>query len=266
MAGSGVQPVTPYLWSYQPSTGKVAGARQDYGSVINWFSADSRMCDRIRRVNMYRNSIDKDRAYINRQDNSLHFNNWHAGDVLQPSGVPYIPAQSTVYSASNMKDFIDTSNGTQLSGPEPLVGGAYKVINGQEYRKLTRDNLPFPYNWQRKEGDKWVSLTGYGSNKLTSYPNFQYEQLQPIEKYARPGQQLQGRGLKVPQNLNLMYETSRVPASDGISTLQFMRDFPPVVYDKPFSENLAYFPKEFNPLFVPEQDYRSSSNYTLKYK
>nr|QTH80077.1 pVIII [Tern adenovirus] len=268
MSGSGVQPVTPYLWSYQPATGKVAGARQDYGSVINWFSADSRLCDRIKQVNINRNNIDRERANVNRHDNSLHFNDWESYEILQPHGMPYIPASKTTYSAQNQHDFIATSNGEQLSGPsyKDIRGGSYAVIDGREYRKLTRDNLPFPYNWQVKTGNEWVSLQGTGTNKLSSYPNFKYAELQPIEKYARPGQQLQGSGVPMPHDLSLLFESSRVPRSDSISTLQFMRDFPPVVYEHPFSENLAYFPKEFNPLFVPENDYRRTSNLTLKYK
>lgn len=260
------QPPTPYIWQYQPQTGFTAGARQDYGSVINWLQADGRMFSRIRNVNLARNNIDKTRALLTRSSISGDINRWPSSEVSQYEGTPYIPAYSDDIRTTT--DFLKTANGEQLAG-SGLNGPPYYINDGRKYRKLTRDAMPFPHNYQVYEDGHWKrveDLTGGAANALTSYPNLQYTSIPPILRYARAGQQLQGGAVPFRQTqLALMTEESRVRRNGGINPHQFMNEFPPVVYEHPFDGNEAYFPKEFSPLFDPAKAFLRTTDQTLQY-
>ncbi|ASU50483.1 pVIII [Odocoileus adenovirus 1] len=223
------QPVTPYIWKYQPETGFTAGAHQDYGAVINWFQANPQMFARIQEVNANRNDIDQTRAFLTRTDIAANINNWPSTQLKQRKSSLYIPAKLKE-EITNL-DFLSTANGIQLSGPYPTF--------------------------------KQEILVGTGSNDLTSYPMISAS-TPNILKYQRPGQQLQGTGV-FPSNKSLITETSRLPRSGGLSPEQFISEFPPIVYNQPFSESLLFFPKEFNPLFDPFEDPRPTSGKSLQY-
>lgn len=215
------QPVTPYVWKYQPETGYTAGAHQNYNTVINWLHANPQMFARIQHINTARNVMDKFRSDLTRDDIAVNINNWPAEDLMQPPNFPYIPATSK--STSTINDWLATTQGIQLSGTS--------------------------------------ELNGWGSNRLTSYPD-----IPPILKYERPGQQLQGQGLFKQENIHLFYESPRLPRSGGLTPQQFVKEFPPVVYNNPFSESMSVFPKEFSPLFNPSESLKKTSSQTLQYK
>lgn len=262
-----LQPTTPYIWRYQPETGETAGARQDYGAVINWLHADGRMFSRIRDVNLARNAIDKGRALTTRHGLSENINNWTASELQQKPGFPYIPPTSA--KLETYTDKLRTSEGEQLSGGA-AVGPPYDLDDGRRYRKLTRDALPFPYNYDVFENGQWqrIHLSGTGANALSSYPTLEYISVfpPPITRYSRPGQQLQGGAAPIPvENLALLEEVSRIPHRGGMNPEQFTAEFPPVVYEEPFDGNLFYFPKEFSPLFSPEQAMLRTTDATLQY-
>ncbi|AFV70648.1 pVIII [Bovine adenovirus 6] len=221
-----MQPVTPYIWKYQPETGYTAGAHQDYGSVINWLQSNPQMFERIREVNLQRNNIDKSQSLLTRGDIHCNINNWSASQVHQRLGTPYIPAKHAM--ESTRQDFIDSARGIQLSGPNPM------------------------------------DITGSGSNKLSSYPMIT-ENISPLMLYHRPGQQLQGSGTNNNQNFHLLEEVSRQPRAGGLTPAEFLTEFPPIVYNHPFSKPLLFFPKEFDPLFSPQNDPRITTKQTLQY-
>lgn len=207
------QPVTPYIWNYQPETGLTSGAQQDYGSVINWLRADPMLCSRIRNVNTARNnylrSMKRDVAYARagkRQEKAMK-----ARDKLR---------------SQMLLDEFYTSEGQQLAG-------GYALGDGRQYRKLTRDNLPFPHNWQVFENGRWRPISGGSANALSSYPFVMDEALS-------------GRGQPVSVS------------GDGLSPLAFARAYPPLVYNAPFSGAVEYFPREFSPLYDPSRAYRPS--------
>lgn len=209
--------MTPYIWSYQPQTGTAAGATQDYGAVINWLQANPQMYKRIQDVNYRRNAIDKSRDHIGNRM-SLYFNKWPAEDVLQPRGTPYVPAADPSINQQSVTDFVNTAEGSQLAGGP---GNPLQTFD----------------------------LKGHGNNALTSYPMTIYTNLL---SRRHPGQMLQGGHVgTVPNQHFLLYEEASVPRSGGLNPMQFTQEFPPVVYEHPFSENLAYFPKEFSRLFDP---------------
>lgn len=221
-----MQPVTPYIWKYQPETGYTAGAHQDYGSVINWLNSNPQMFTRIRDVNLQRNNIDKTRGLVTRNDIHSNINNWSASQLLQRQGSPYVPASLNL--EASKQDFIDSAHGMQLSGPKP------------------------------------IDFKGTGSNNLSAYPMVSGN-IPPLMLYHRPGQQLQGMGTTSAENFHLMEEVSRLPRSGGLTPTEFLTEFPPIVYNDPFSKSLLYFPKEFDPLFSPNTDPRLTSNKTLQY-
>nr|ABM88372.1 pVIII protein [Duck adenovirus 1] len=249
-----MQPVTPYLWRYQPETGTAAGARQDYGAVINWFNSGPDLYRRIRDVNISRNNVEQTRA-LARTPLSGNFNRWTAAQLTHPPGTRYRP-YFPVDSIKGARERVATQQG------QILAGAGYDLHDGRQYRKITRDALPFPHNWQVKDGSRWLNLGGKGANSLTTYPVI--ADVPPIMRYGRPGQQLQGSGFHRPSPA-LLTEGARVPRSHGMTVRQFVHEFPPVVFNHPFSEDITYFPKEFNPLFNPSEDYRASSDRTLQY-
>ncbi|WGZ76470.1 MAG: pVIII protein [Agile wallaby adenovirus 1] len=257
------QPVTPYIWKYQPETGTAAGARQNYGAVINWLGADPKLYARIQEVNRQRNDLDIFRAAINRHEIASNFNNWPAYQIYQPAGTVYTPPSRL--HISSVADAVATADGAQLSGgiSTPISGGGYSLGDGRQYRKLTRDLLPFPTNWQVFEDGEWKNISGGSANATSSYPQMIYENQPTIVKYYRPGQQLQGYFPTTPST-HLLTEESRVPRSGGLDPVQFIREFSPVVYKNPFSKPLQYFPKEFNPLF--KNSFIRTNDYTLQYK
>lgn len=278
-------PPTPYLWQYQPQTGTAAGARQDYGSVTNWFASDNSMYHRVQQTNRNRNLIDEMNETTVDPYYAASFNNWDSSRLTQPAGSRYaaMTQRPDLYTSW---DRGATSDGAQLSGARPsiLSGGAllppseYSLNDGREYRKLTRDGHPFPVNWMVKENGMWVPIVdraygpadmqGGAANATSTYPTLL--PVQPaILAYRRPGQQLQGGGVVADRNkvTSLLTERSRVPRSQGMTAYQFMNEFPPVVYDRPFSaDSPAEFPKEFNPLFEPREQVLASSLYSLQYR
>lgn len=228
-----MQPVTPYIWQYQPQTGETAGARQDYGAVVNWFSCSPLMCQRIAALNRRRNVIDKERA------------KWRTLDPV-------------------------LSNSPSIA----LAGKGYALNDGRQYRKLRRDALPFPHGYQVFEDGAWkpvpIDMNGAG-NALSSYPT-----VVTLQSYERSTDAtLQGAGSVVsaanPPNAAahpsvLLNEPPVKDRDTGMSPTQFAGRFPPVVYDRPFSEPQYYFPKEFNPLWEPAKDFRPSTAISMKYR
>lgn len=209
-----VQPVTPYIWQYQPQTGTTAGARQDYGSVINWLGSSPSLCQRIADVNNRRNALDKETARLR-----------HLQGVIKQA---------------------------------PLIGTGLAPADGRRYRKLTRDNLPFPHGWQVYEEGEWrpvsADMSGAG-NALSTYPT-----VISLSDYRSPTAPLRGAGSAVKPS-----SPKSFPSGD-LTPFQFARKYPPVVYNRPFSEPLYYFPKEFSPLWDPRKDSRGSSALTMKYR
>lgn len=261
-------PVTPYKWQFQPETGRAAGARQDYGSVINWFSAQGPLYERIRNVNQARNLKDEMNELRVNPEMAQSFNQWRPEQIAQPLGTPHIPPPIVGY--ATVSDLVQTRDGAQLSGP--ISGGAlyspssYQLGDGRQYRKLTRDNHPFPHNWMVLENGKWspIEMDGGFSGILKWFPKI--PDFPAIMKYRRPGQQLQGTGVGLnPKSYLLLSEQATVPRSGGMTSNQFMYEFPPVVYNDPFSGSLENFPKEFNPLFDPQTSYLRSNVNTLQY-
>lgn len=254
------QPVTPYIWTYQPETGMTAGAQQDYGAVINWLSADPYLCERIRHVNQARNDMARLEA-TTRVVPRGEFNDW----LQRP---PVYGPPSGVLAKRRIRSAVDaaaTSEGVQLSG------AGYHLGDGRRYRKLTRDNLPFPHNWQVFEGGRWipVPMTGGSSNALSSYPTVMRSPAAAMEHYFQSdGLQMQGGMVPPPRSAaELHVEGPSVDLRSGLTPLSFARSFPPLVYDHPFSRlDLLAFPKEFSPLFDPERDARAAMVYANSYQ
>ncbi|QJR83102.1 pVIII [Bearded dragon adenovirus 1] len=258
-------PVTPYIWQYQPQTGAAAGARQDYGAVVNWISSDPRLYARVQNTNALRNRIDERRQPWCDDGTYADFNRWTSGELWQPRGTaPVLPPQYP--SLGTMLDQTFTSEGTQLAG-----SGTGPPNDGREYRKLTRDALPFPHNWQVKGSDGvWRPvMKGGAANSLTSYPQLLYP-TPDLLRYRRPGAQMQGGGglesVTSDRVAFLLTEGSSVPRSEGMTPHQFVQDFPPVVYQDPFSGSMRNFPKEFDPLFDPSRAMFPTNLTTLGYR
>lgn len=48
---------TPYVWTFQPQSGRASGASQDYSTQINWLSAGPRMISQVNNLRDARNGI-----------------------------------------------------------------------------------------------------------------------------------------------------------------------------------------------------------------
>lgn len=247
------QPVTPYIWTYQPETGMTAGAQQDYGSVINWLSADPMMCERIRHVNEARNaSVIADYRF---SETPLGiFNEWYQVTPPNHDGPPFFPLKRRRIQAA--LDAEHTAEGQQLAG------AGYNLGDGRKYRKLSRDNHPFPINWEVYEGGRWrpVPMCGAGTNATSTYPTILPVGKRPMEHYRAPaGRQMQGGRVQSSRlAAELIQQGPSVDIRSGLTPLAFARACPPLVYAHPFSvSNQMRFPAELSPLYDPQKDPRS---------
>ncbi|QOJ53954.1 pVIII [Barthadenovirus mellis] len=221
-----MQPVTPYIWKYQPETGSTSGARQDYGSVVNWLSSCNNLFERVYAVNSYRNYLDKKRGGAYR---SLAFVKNDSTGALTGAG---------------------------------SIGSTSPPDDGGVYRKVTRDALPFPHGWQKLDGGvwKWIQgddtsvLVGGAANALSTYPTI-------VRSPSVDATELAGSGLRIdevsphtgfPKGMTPLGFAQRFPP------VVYTRPFS--------SKSLRYFPKEFNPLFDPSEDPRGTSAFSLQYK
>lgn len=256
------QPVTPYIWNYQPETGQTSGAQQDYGSVINWLRADPALCSRIRNVNTARNhylrSMKRDVTYGQpggRRANKRREKLTRMRDNLQ---------------TQVLLDEIYTGEGQQLAG-------GYALGDGRTYRKLTRDNLPFPHNWQVLENGRWKLISGKDAQMANGYTLGGESQRRNLTRNNRPlaseGQVFETRQWRPISGGSANALTSYpfivdegligrgqviTENPEGLTPLAFARSFPPLVYNTPFSGAAEYFPREFSPLYDPSRVYRPS--------
>ncbi|AAF86938.1 pVIII [Frog adenovirus 1] len=151
-----------YIWQYNPVTGRVVGASQNFGARINTLHASPQLWARMQQVQRRRNET-------------------VTLSALQGSGL--VPATPSAFQTT------DSSN--------CFLGGS----------------------------DNWKEL------------------LEPVpESEENPNQAL--------QDLLLAAESEKDQRNRNLTQSQFVSDFPPVVYERPFTG--SDFPLEFSPLYSPD--------------
>lgn len=162
---------TEYLWQYNPVTGRVGGANQNYGERINILHSNRYLYNRMQDVQRAKNqSITK-------------------------------------------------------KGIKSLTGGSYAHFMPAEY----------------KTSDDHDCLVGVGASISTLDSNDQTSTDQ----------------LKRLADIALEAEENKKKENSSLTTCKFVRNFPPVVYEHPFSgSNFAY---EFNPFYNPDGNEFSNS-------
>ncbi|ALB78152.1 pVIII protein [Chinstrap penguin adenovirus 2] len=164
---------TEYIWQYNPVTGRVGGANQNYGQRINILHSNRYLYNRMQDVQRYRNQQVTERGLTS---------------IAGGSYMHFLPSS------------FETSEQPEL---EEFYGGSF-------------------HNFQH--------LQGGSVRSVDSNDNFSLSRLKTLASIAEEAE-----------------ETA--PDPDLLTADKFVKTFPPVVYERPFSgQNFAH---EFNPLYNP---------------
>lgn len=159
-----------YIWHYNPVTGRVAGAQQNYGQRINILHANRKLYNRMQQVQRERNAL------------------------LTVQGL------QTLTGGSYMHYVPTTFNTVDL---EDCRGGSESMLEALE-EAIERDKVK-------------ADSAGAIQNNIDT--------------------------------LVAAAEEAKDKAAELLTTQKFVKQFPPVVYNNPFSG--PNFPFEFNPLYNP---------------
>ena len=202
---------TPYMWSYQPQSGRAAGASQDYSSRMNWMSAGPSMINHVRDINQNRNDILMTQALMTETPRLVRNPPvWPSDQLFQqmPRQVIFeIPRD-------NVRELYLSNCGLQLAG-----GGV-------------GEHLPYCINNGLCGSGIQLSSNGPTASQLRADGQFQLaggsrSSFSPQEAY-----------------LTLQDRPSR-PRSGGLGAVQFVAEFVPSIYPHPFSGPPGSYPDEF---------------------
>lgn len=153
---------TEYIWQYNPVTGRVGGANQNYGERINILHSNRYLYNRMQDVQRTNNRLATERG------------------ISSLSGGSYAHYVPTDYKTSEDNELL-------------LRGGAVSAVAGTDGHENSLQRLA---------------------------------------------------------DIALEAEEARVKEQSGLTTRKFVKEFPPVVYEKPFSgSNFAF---EFDPFYDPD--------------
>lgn len=206
---------TPYVWTYQPQSGRAAGAAQDYSTRLNWMGAGPSMINQVYDIRDKQNQILMTQAAISETPRTI------ANPPTWPAHLLPQAANSSMTVTLPRNEALEaamTNSGAQLAGG---------------YRAFP---LP-PY-----------------VNSIKAYPPFYGGAVQLHERTLplRPDGLFQlGGGSRTPFDLQQGFLTlqqgSSAPRSGGLGPAQFVQEFVPEVYLNPFSGPPETFPNQFMP-------------------
>ncbi|ANG08572.1 hexon-associated protein [Equine adenovirus 1] len=216
---------TPYMWNFQPQTGRAAGASQDYSTRINWLSAGPSMISRVYKIRDLRNRILGTQAQITETPRAvMNPPVWPAPLVFQR-----LPTQEVVTLPRNHAlENAMTHQGMQLAGGGPVMGhagSAPALISQEAYKDYIHSaEEGLSASWIRPDG-----LFQLGGGSRSSFD--------PTQAFLT------------------LQQGSSEPRSGGIGSFQFVQEFVPEVYFHPFSGPPETFPDQF----IPHYDIVSDS-------
>lgn len=244
--------VDPYLFAYVPFNGKPAGAAQNYGARVNWLGANRQLLEQIVNVRQNENNLFAAwrRTYRPLTGTAVGAKGWPANHLLQSHGTPYVPLKDPSTNVTTLSDRLQTNAGEQITGV-----GLSPPDDGNMYRKLTRDALPFPYNWQIWKNGVWLPVNE-PKEPFSGLGSFYFPK--NIQISGSEGQ----RPFFTNGLMAAATERARVPRSGGLGPTQFCLDFPPLPYAYPFSGgDMRSFPAYFSPLYDPTNPARPFQGY-----
>lgn len=208
---------TPYMWSYQPQSGRAAGAAQDYSTRLNWFGAGPGMIAQVYGLREEQNRILMTQAEITETPRRvLNPPTWPAHLLPQNLNPPVTIELPRNESLENTW----SNSGAQLAGGYrvPVVPPIRGSIRGGEFfggaielnEKVGISLRPRP-----------DGLFQLGGGSRSSFG--------PTEAYLT------------------LQQRSSVPRSGGVGAEQFVREFVPEVYLNPYSGPPSTFPNQFMP-------------------
>lgn len=213
---------TPYMWSFQPQSGRAAGASQDYSTRMHWLlSAGPSMISRVNGISDLQNQILMRQAAITETPRvQRNPPNWPAQLLPQLGQTPV----TLVLPRNEMLETVLSNHGVQLAG-----GG--RPFRGYPYAPLT----------------KCIKTSGLNGGAVQTG-----EDSELSASLLRPDGifQLAGGGTSSfdPTNAFLTLQGSSVrPRSGGIGTSQFVSEFVPSIYFNPFSGPPGSFPDSIIP-------------------
>lgn len=211
---------TPYMWSFQPQSGRAAGASQDYSTRINWMGAGPAMINRVYGIRDQQNGILVTQAAITETPRGvMNPPAWPARLLPQVSTAPTtlaLPRNELIETAlSNSGAQLAGGGGLRLPpptlppiiGPELMTGGAVQLNERVER-----------YSHYSPRADGLYQLGGGSRSSFN-----------PLQAFLT------------------IQQGSSVPRSGGIGAEQFVREFVPAVYLNPFSGPPDSFPNQFMP-------------------
>lgn len=203
---------TPYVWTFQPQMGAVAGASQDYSTRMHWLSAGPRMIDAVNNIRDTQNRIlMTQNALTATPRNLIDPRVWPPHLLRQPSVKP----TTLEFPRNEILEKHLTSSGMQLGGggwEPPDIYAAGLQGSGIQLNELPTSGLSA--STLRPDG-----LFQLGGGGRSSFNPLQTD----IAFQALPSQ----------------------PRHGGLGSRQFIREFAPTVYLNPFSGPPDSYPDQF---------------------
>lgn len=202
---------TPYMWSYQPQSGRAAGASVDYSTRMNWLSAGPSMIGQVNDIRHTRNQILIRQALISETPRPVQNPpSWPARllpQMTQPPTHLHLPRNEILEGRL-------TDAGMQLAGGGALAPRDLYALTVRGRGIQLNEDLPFSASTLRPDGI--FQLGGGGRSSFN-----------PTEAYLT------------------LQNSSSLPRSGGIGSDQFVREFVPTVYINPFSGPPGTYPDQF---------------------
>lgn len=204
---------TPYVWTYQPQSGRAAGASQDYSTRINWLSAGPHMISQVNDIRDQRNQILLRQAAITETPRVItNPPRWPASMLIQPSDPPI----SLELPRNEMLEVGMANSGMQLAGGGSRIHHAQRWINSSHFGGLgIQLNSDIP-SASTLRPDGVFQLGGGGRSSFN-----------PVDTFLT------------------LQTSSSVPRSGGLGSRQFVEEFVPTVYFYPYSGPPDTFPDAF---------------------
>lgn len=198
---------TPYIWSFQPQSGRAAGAAQDYSTRLHWFGAGPHMINQVYNIRDTQNRILMSQASLLETPRQ----------ILNPTSWPSVllPQNKTPPVTIELPRNVAMETAMTNAGAQ-LAGGKHINVGTLEGHGLTLSEHFPSVGALRADGTFQLA----GGSRSSFNPSQAFLTLQ---------------------------QSSSKPRSGGLGTWQFVKEFVPTVYLNPFSGSPDTFPDQFMP-------------------
>lgn len=166
---------TPYVWTFQPQSGRAAGASQDYSTQMNWLSAGPGMIQSVNQVRDVRNGILLRQGAVTETPRPIaNPSSWPAFALMQPNR----PLEGVQLPRDEPMEKLVSNQGMQIAGGgcfEPLYGDGFQMPDIPRQLGVRSDGI--------------FQLAGGGPAFVTPHrPYLIFETEQAVARYGGVGQ------------------------------------------------------------------------------